>query len=524
MKIMIVDDEVIIRTGLATVIKWHDLGLQLLEPAASAEEAIARIPFEKPAILLTDIRMTGKNGLELAEEAKAILPELDIIILTGFDDFNYTQKAIRQGVNDYLLKTSRPDDIIRTVLRAKQRLEAKLDIHSQEQMKQLEFRNRLFEKWIIQGDIVDMSSYEELLSFQTIQQAAGDTGEMQVWIIAGRGWNETPKKENLLTFAIDNICRELLECETLILNQRVVAIVPVKNNDDFFEFQRRQAVLLKIESLLRCTMFTVVGKAVTNPEQLHESYVSAQEIFPYRGLLSESILLYEEMSLRKGALTACTQEEELRLTQILLEDDPLALKNWVHHYIEKHLIDPQFTLDSLETTLQAVVTIVNQWLSRVQTIVGAAVYDPSTLLFRYNAEVEPTTCLFQYVHSIMKVYHHHLMNSQASHVQKAKGYIESNIGFDISLQQVAKHVHIHPSHLSELFKKETGNTFSDYVTKQRIKRASQLLSTTTLKINEIATTIGYTDIKYFSQLFKKETGITPSEYREITSQQLLYEQ
>ncbi len=122
MKIMIVDDEVIIRTGLATVIKWQDLGLKLLEPAASAEEAIARIPNEKPDILLTDIRMTGKNGLELAEEAKAILPELDIIILTGFDDFNYTQKAIRQGVNDYLLKTSRPDDIIRTVLRAKQRI------------------------------------------------------------------------------------------------------------------------------------------------------------------------------------------------------------------------------------------------------------------------------------------------------------------------------------------------------------------------------------------------------------------
>lgn len=519
MKIMIVDDEVIIRTGLATVIKWQDLGLKLLEPAASAEEAIARIPNEKPDILLTDIRMTGKNGLELAEEAKAILPELDIIILTGFDDFNYTQKAIRQGVNDYLLKTSRPDDIIRTVLRAKQRLEAKRYVHSQEQRKQQEFRDRLFEKWIIQGDTSDASLYEELLSFHAIQQAAGENGAMQVWIMAGQGWAESPKKESLLTFAIENICKELLEGETLIHNQRVIVVVPIKKNDAAFENQRRQAAIFKIEKLLRCTMFTAVGKAVNKPEQLHESYISAQEIFPYRGLIHESVIVYDQMSLRKGALTVCTQDEEFQLTQILLEDDPLALKDWVHDYVQKHLDDPQFTLDSLETTLQVIVTVVNQWLSRVQAIVGAAVYDPATLLFRYNAEMEPKTSLFQYAHSIMKVYHHHLMNSQASHVQKAKGYIESNIGFDISLQQVAKHVHIHPSHLSELFKKETGNTFSDYITKQRMKRASQLLSTTTLKINEIATTIGYADIKYFSQLFKKETGITPSEYREITNQQ-----
>src|SRR5690606_42111092 len=101
MKIMIVDDEVIIRTGLATVIKWDELVLTFLAPAASAEEAMERIPVEQPDILLTDMRMTGKTGLQLAEEAREILPSLDISILTCYDDFSYTQQAIRQGINDY---------------------------------------------------------------------------------------------------------------------------------------------------------------------------------------------------------------------------------------------------------------------------------------------------------------------------------------------------------------------------------------------------------------------------------------
>ena len=79
MKIMIVDDEVIIRTGLARVINWHDLGLELLTPAASAEEVLERISTERPDILLTDIRMTGKTGLEVVEDARAILPNLEIL-------------------------------------------------------------------------------------------------------------------------------------------------------------------------------------------------------------------------------------------------------------------------------------------------------------------------------------------------------------------------------------------------------------------------------------------------------------
>jgi len=515
MKIMIVDDEVIIRTGLATVIQWHELGLTFLEPAASAEEAIERIPSEKPDILLTDIRMTGKSGLELAEEARAVLPGLDIIILTGFDDFSYTQKAIRQGINDYLLKTSRPDDIIRTILRAKQRIEEKSHIHNQDQ---LEMRNHLLERWIIHGEIDHLPSpLEQLLCFSDHEIKHHTISGYQVWVIRGSGWNESPKKEKLLAFATENICRELLHCQTFLYQERVIAILPTYATANASERYSNEQSLLKVEKMLRCQLSVTVGQVVESIANLHQSYETALQIEPYHGLIEDSIIHYDQILLRAGAPTTCTSEDEQQLTTILLEDDPLDLKQWIHRYIRQHLEHPQFTLDSLESAMQYIVSVVNQWLARAQQAIGSAAH-PLTLLFRYSRDIDPSICLFQYIHSVMKTYHHQLMSSTVSHVQKAKSFIESNDELDLNLQQVAKRIHLHPSHLSELFKKETGATFSDYITKQRMKRAAQLLSSTRLKVSDVATKVGYTDVKYFSQLFKKDTGVTPSEYRDMTYQ------
>nr|WP_254352313.1 response regulator [Paenibacillus dendritiformis] len=124
---MIVDDEVIIRTGLAQVIPWNELGFEVLPPCASAEEAMEVIGAEKPHLVLTDIRMTGADGIDLAAYIREVSPRTETLILTGYDDFHYAQRALREGVCDYLLKTSRPDDIVKAALRAKARILEKQD-------------------------------------------------------------------------------------------------------------------------------------------------------------------------------------------------------------------------------------------------------------------------------------------------------------------------------------------------------------------------------------------------------------
>src|SRR5699024_2496775 len=123
MKVLIVDDEIIIREGIANVIPWDNLGYTLLKPASSAEDALKQIDTEYPDILITDIRMTGMTGLELVSLIEERNYQIESILLTGYDDFEYIQEAIRQNVCDYLLKNSSPDDIILAVERAKKRVE-----------------------------------------------------------------------------------------------------------------------------------------------------------------------------------------------------------------------------------------------------------------------------------------------------------------------------------------------------------------------------------------------------------------
>ncbi|MBP1966748.1 response regulator [Paenibacillus aceris] len=514
MKIMIVDDEVIIRTGLAKVIKWHEIGVDLLQPAASAEEALRRIPEEHPHILLTDIRMKRMNGLELAKKAKELLPEIEVIILSGYDDFVYMQEAIRQGVSDYLLKTSRPEEIMKTVLKVKQSIEEKWKHHNQDQYKNKEIRNRLFEQWIIEGatSAIDSALLSEYMPLLFPRPSTGDC-KLQVYMIAAEGWAESTAATSLLLFAVDNILHELLKCETLIYKQQI--IVATRNELGTDPNNHPSAALGKIERLLKCKIWLSIGEPVYRVEDLHKSYITADYAYSYKPILEQSLLDYSDIVQRKGGRTVCSHEEELELSAILLENDSIALKSWVHRFLQPEYEDPQMTIDSLESKIRSAALSAHRWLERVLTATGRS--------GNIEEQISPLTLkrgtllkdvLFQHLLALMELYHHRLGEGKATHTQKAMAYIQQNLGNDVGLQQVAKFVHLHPNHLSEVFKKEAGITFGDYVTRQRINRAMEILTGSPAKIAEIAGAVGFEDIKYFSQVFKKFTGKTPSEFRE----------
>lgn len=514
MKIMIVDDEVIIRTGLARVIKWEELGLTLLEPAASAEEALARIGEERPDIVMTDIRMTGKTGLQLAEEARRLLPELEVIILSGYDDFAYAQQAIRQEVSDYLLKTSRPEEIIKTVLRVKKRIEDKWAARSHDYFREKEARDRLFMRWVIEGETEGVELPLLSASLPRLFGEAEARRPLQTLVLMAEGWEDSAASSSLLLFAVDNMLHDLVPCETLLEKHRIIAVIRGRADGSGEAGPRLPSLLGKIERLLKCRLYCAAGLPVERPEAIHESYRTADRAFGYKSLVDESFWNYADIMQRKGGKTVCTHEEELELSAILLENDPVALKQWVQRVVQAQLDDPQMTIDSLEALVHAIAIVAHRWLERVLSATGRGGTADELPPFQAKLSVMPKDALFQHLYGMMKLYHNKLAEGQATHVQRAMAYIEEQLGSDVGLPQVARHVHLHPNHLSEVFKKETGMTFGDYVTRQKIRRAQDILSVSPAKVSEVAARVGYEDVKYFSQLFKKATGKTPSEFRE----------
>ncbi|MBD2848370.1 helix-turn-helix domain-containing protein [Paenibacillus sp. IB182496] len=525
MKLMIVDDEVIIRSGLASVIDWEELGLTLLTPAESAEEALRRMPDERPDILMTDIRMHGKSGLQLAEAARQLFPDLEVLILSGYDDFAYAQQALRQQVGDYLLKTSRPEEIVRAVMQARQRIEERIGLRSRERSQTLSEQDRALERWVTLGEPPPLE--EGALGRAALEaRLCGEDGAcsspdaLQVVLLSASGWDDTPRYRTLLLFAVGNVLGELQRCTVFAHERRLVAVMRLCSGTE----RPLDGLIGRIEQLLKCKLFAAAGSRVSEPDELPASYRAAQTAAAYRAWLPDKCVRYDEVARRSGGSTHATREEELELAEILLGDDLARLRRWTGAYMETRLADPEATADSLQSAYDAAVLSALRWLEQVLEATGRSGAQTEALArlrtaSHAEAEAPVDACdrLLQRLHAVMKTYHQQLADGPTAYVRRAKAYIESHLGGDVGLQHVSAQVHLSPAHFSEVFKRETGVTFGDYVIGRKMRRAQEVLASSPLKVSEVAAEVGYEDVKYFGQLFKKHTGRTPSEYRESRS-------
>jgi len=512
MKIMIVDDEVIIRTGLCTVIDWKELGLDLLPPAESAEEALERIPLEKPHILLTDIRMSGMDGIELARKVGELLPDTEIIILTGYDDFGYAQQALREGVTDYLLKTSRPEEIIKAAMKAKQNVMDKWELIKQDHRQQAALRHQWLERLLqgsLQEDPVAQSQLCEWFQRSHINREpdSGCAAAMQVLLIAASGWGEAPFT-GLLQGAVENILVELLPCVSLLHKDYLLLIV--RHEAGLSDEEGLKRALKRVTDTLKCSAFAALGHVVSSEEQLQDSYRVAKEVFSYQGLLgTHGVFTQADIEARGGSRSVCSDKEEAELTALLMSDNATELRHWVNHKVRVQLEDAAATPQTVQGYLQSLMIAGHRWLERARSSQAATEAPPVITL-----EGRPEDEVFKVLLTVMSSFHQGLEHNRYAYVHKAVAYIRDNLDQAISLQQVAGFVHVNPNHFSEVFKRETGYTYIEFVTKERMKRAIEILQSTQAKVSDVARMVGYEDIKYFTQQFKKHTGRTPSEFRQ----------
>ncbi|NRF93869.1 response regulator [Paenibacillus frigoriresistens] len=511
MKIMIVDDEIIIREGLSKVIDWKQLGFTFLSPAESAEEALERMPAERPDLILSDIRMFGKDGLTMAKEAKVLLPNVEIIMLTGYDDFEYMQQAIRNEVSDYLLKTSRPADIIQAVHRAVQRIRNKWETQSQAILKDKEIRKRWLEKMLTEG----ISEGNHLLNDYFPLLKPEET-QLQVLLIRAAGWGDKDSNRPLLQFAVDNMLREMIPCETLHMTSMLAVVLRVE--EGWRVEGRYRTLAAKIEHLLKCTLYCAVGTPVNSGNELHISYRNAVQASKFWMMyVQERNWSYEQIKTRRGSRTLCSREEESELSQLLLSGDELRLNQWIGSRISEYLVHPDATYDSLSSYIQSLAISGFRWLERVasESETGQAQISDFTSWGEANGETTLRDSLQHYLHALMNVYRQSLSKGPTGYVERVISFVRANIGSQkLTLVQAARHVHLHPGHLSEVFKKETGSNFIDFLVKQKLELAREMLKDPSVKVSDISRSLGYEDVKYFSQLFRKHFGQTPSEYRE----------
>lgn len=513
MKLLIIDDEVIIREGLSTVIKWEENGFALLPPAASAEEALLRMPLEKPDLILTDIRMTGKSGLELAHEVKQSYPDTEIVILSGYEEFTYAQQAIREGISDYLLKTSRPGDIMAAVLRARQRIEAKRMALREGEEHQTAFRSKLLERMLSGDQPVTERELQEILQHYPELRVSSDWETLELWLVsAGRGLPSLSEADHSLA-AAGNMLREALGC--VMLDWKGGWLLIFRSGQSSAARTLRLA-MEQAEHALGMRLFAALGAPAAHAAELRESLRTAELTAGYRFLLGDNgMIKHEDIMGRKGMRTVCSQKEEEALTAVLRTRDSDKLNGWISDTLERIKGDPEATPGSMKAYLHSYLVAAFRWLERAAASVGQSAQGLPQLesLDLNRLDDHPAEALRVILSAAMNRYDQ-LSGGRNAAIESAVAYIREHLDQNLTLSQLAAAVPMNTNYFSELFKRETGKNYIDFVTEARIEWAARLLRETPAKVSEVAKRVGYEDMKHFNRLFKRYTGETPSSYRE----------
>ncbi|MGE5612814.1 MAG: response regulator [Bacillota bacterium] len=524
LKLMIADDEKWVRTTIKSIIPFEKLKLTLSCEAANGIEALELCRLHEPDILLTDIKMPGLTGLELIEEAQKLLPGLKIIIISGYGDFEYAKTAMKYGIKDYLLKPVDEKELEQVLERVageiaeRERLKKEKDYETEQFKKAIPVMRESFLNQLMSRN--DMTSEEVINELRRYNIDFPDNS-FTVIVTVPDSDIKSPGCRNVADYYRTIVRRSMkryLKAITFPLEHDKTALVSIINGSMDKEaaakaFRLGNRLLLKRHSL---SASAGVSSTTRQACRLNELFNQAREALEARFWRGAGTLAFHMPGDMPDDFNIALNEETLNKIALNLK---LSNINTAISYVDSIISSlnrntkPGLIKEFFWQFIQSVIILLNIQVSFIRhetSISGEHPYERiKGSLFLKSLE-ENVKDLIKH---IFDFYHDKNPQVNDNLVEKAKKIIESNFAGDISLEQVAKQVHLSPAYLSELFKRETGMSFIDYKTVIRIEHAKKLLMLPSANISEVSGKVGYSDPKYFSKLFKKITGKTIIEYR-----------
>lgn len=493
-KLIVVDDESWFREGLMMLIGKEQLGWEVVGEASDGEEALALIETTKPDLVITDIRMPVVDGLMLTERLAETHRDIMVIILTGYRDFEYAQHALRNGAIEYLLKPVSLQETCRVLRKAYDRY----------RQKQVEQKLRLREK---QLNILRAALFRLPCNKQEWNEVSSQFSGYELWVLQVENYfpqdrNYEEKDIELLHYAIANIGGELLQSQ----NQQGI-LLSLNNWELVFllapgEAVQRYCTLVteNINALLHLAVQWHCGGLIQQLEELELRYAQLRGVYLHASNTRLDDKAERSIELRENVLS-----------DLIIGDVEGARKKLIAH-IERAA---SFTLHDCKTEIYILVLALSSLLDtnfkQLQADNSNDLHLESILLLEEKAKI--TEWALIKTEAFLSRFEQWLQEKRENVVQQAKQYIELHYKESCSLQLVAAHVHVTPNYLSNLFKRETGVAFSNYISMLRIENAKNLLTFTKMRISEIAEHTGFDSASYFTTVFRQVTGKSPTEYR-----------
>ncbi len=532
---IVADDEPFIRRSLIQVFNWQEeFGIEIIGEASDGQEAYELCMELQPDILFTDIMMPLLGGLEVAEKLKAGQCRTRIIIISGAQDFSYAQSALKVNAEGYILKPVKLPELREVFQEVVSRLRGEKDqqmdveqLRRQMQTHMPLIREKFLQNWVAglyrdEGELWEKIRYFQL-PFKPGGILTAAVLQLDDYQSAVNKFSEDDKQ--LLYFSIQNIISECLEHPSggvsfaASENEFMIIFGPDEDASPGGGAITGycEKIIGSIHEYLRLDASIGVGRACTRVSELEDSYKDAlaalvhtfytgsrsilyiKDIQPGTETL-QSAFFYKFHARLMNELKAGHTGQVMELLEKLF--DRLAAPKLQIDYVQSICAEMIFTSaralyeldEDIELVLQDRLTIMDTLyrhrnLSGLKTYVLSLFYDLSAYMAGKNSSRNSKT------------------------INRIKAIVQAGYAQELSIARIAEEVFLTPNYISLIFKKETGETLTDYITRIRIDKAKELLSTTDLKVMEISELVGYENPHYFSTVFKKSVGVHPLKYR-----------
>lgn len=495
-KVLIVDDEMLVRQGIKHHMNWEQHGFQIVGEASNGKEGLELVESLRPHIIITDIVMPVMDGEEFTRIVKRRYPEIEVIVLSSYGEFQYVRSTFQSGVADYILKPKmEAQELLQVLQAAASRIpHVQFQLADQEESSDRPLHHLL----------------EKLVSGYSLGQEAALLREYfphEAFCLVGIEAASDKFGANL-----DSLGEHLIAAPVPVAEKVSVYVI----NLDRTEYLGLLAIVRKLanESATELSMTSwVITGLFDDIQQIGEEYANRllrlmgyNFYFPDRALIVEDELParpevmgsfnlkeYAEKMKRKSFEAAFA---ELREYTHQLAKDYTSSAFEFKAFLGNIVFNTTVLLGNLDYEIQDLDAAKYSYFKAIEEVkhVGEAV----SLLDNFLAEVGKRIEQEQGVGSSMK---------------RLLRYIEEHYGEPLTLTALAQHFHFNPSYLSSYFSSHNKEGFSEYLNKIRVEKAAGFLRSTSLSISEISSRVGYSDHSYFTKVFKKYTGTSPSQYR-----------
>ncbi|HHW47137.1 MAG TPA: response regulator [Clostridiaceae bacterium] len=534
-RIVIADDEKWVRAIVKTMIlSAQNPDFSIVGEASDGREALDLCTKLSPDVLVTDIKMPEIEGLELIESLRQINPYLKTIIISGYDEFRYAQKAVELGAFSYLLKPIEEEDLINTLVKAGKAVQEEKERKEKETLLRIQHEagfNLLREKFL--NELVSKDDFlTEEIKKQSKRLGIKLSNPVFYVIIISIDDYEV-KFKNLskeqkfaitskLKSYLDWISKKYFSGYSFFSHMEENEIVIICNTENILENEYIKSKLSCIQKIIKrntgITFTSGISSHGQGVNRLNTLYLQAAEALKYKMINGKgSIIFYNSLAGMDKNKIAISSDfvNELALDLELLDKKNVNLIiDSVFMQLNSHKASSPHSIKS--ALWNFILDVINK-LDCKEIIMEKMFEFNHECVYEKFKDLETLEDMNVYIKELfLNILNNFIVKKiQCSQnaVETAKNFLDKNYNKKISLEMISNYVFLNPSYFSELFKKETGQNFIEYLTNLRISKAMELMRNTNMKTCEICEAVGYSDPKYFRKLFKKVVGISPSEYK-----------